>query len=85
MPSLSRMPARLPSLTPLIVRPVDCQGCYEGRSNPASILGGNNFNGVAASVSKLVLPVQNLLQCLCLTSLEMRVLVEDGAVGANMC
>jgi hypothetical protein len=65
--------------------PVDRQRCNERRSNAASVLGRDDLDGIATSVSEPALPVQNLLECLCLPSLEMRVFVEDGAVRPDMC
>jgi hypothetical protein len=69
---------------------VACLDSLQGQSGnqsstyTATVLSGENLNGVLLVGIRLLGPVKNLPKSLGSTSLEVGVLVEDGAVSANM-
>lgn len=60
------------------------KGSNQSSTNTAAILGGENLNGVLVLSVLLLGPIQNLSEGLGTAGLEVRVFVEDGAVGTNV-
>lgn len=60
------------------------QGGNQGGTNTRSVLSSQDFDGVLIALVSLGGPVEDLAQSLSATGLEVRVLVEHGAVGANV-
>lgn len=56
----------------------------QGGTDTRTVLGGQDFDGVLITLVGLGGPVQDLAQGLSAAGLEVRVLVEDGAVGADV-
>lgn len=56
----------------------------QSSTNTATVLSSQNLDGVLGLGVSLLGPVENLLQSLGTTSLEVRVLVEDGAIRTDV-
>ena len=67
-----------------LVDSLECEGSNESSTYTATILSGEDLDRVFLLRVGLLRPVENLTQCLSTTGLEVRVLVEDGAVSADM-
>lgn len=63
---------------------LECQSRDQRSTNTATILSGEDLHGVLLVGIFLLGPVQNLTQCLGTASLEMGILVEDGAISTNV-
>ena len=63
-----------------LLHPLDSQSRNERRTNTRAIFGGPNLNGIFHAIR----PIQNLPQRLRASRFEMRVLVEDAPVGADV-
>jgi len=63
---------------------LQCQGSNERGAHTTSIFSSKDLNGILLPGICLLRPVQNLTQSLSTTSLEMGVLIEDGAVSSHM-
>jgi hypothetical protein len=70
---------RLDSSQVTVLYPLQRQRRNERCTNTAAVLGGRKHNGILPRR-----PVENLAQGLSASGLEVRVFVEDGAVGANV-
>lgn len=56
----------------------------QSSTNTAAIFGGENLDGILVLGVLLLRPVENLTQSLGTAGLEVRVLVEDGTIGADV-
>lgn len=71
--------SQVPSLDPL-----ECQRSNQRRTNTATILGSQDLNGILLLGVLLLGPVEDLAEGDGAAGLEVRVLVKDRAVGADV-
>lgn len=63
---------------------LESQSSNESSSNAATVLGRQDLYRVFILGVSLLRPVEDFSQSLCATSLEVRILVEDGSVSTNV-
>lgn len=67
-----------------LLNPLQGQRSNQRSTNTRTVLGSQYLNGILVALVGLGGPVEDLTQGLGAAGLEVRVLVEDGAISANM-